>query len=715
MKHFELWLDESGKFEDTKELQELHSFVGGVLVEKEAADQVDMELLLDNEQFNHAMNLYPNQKKKYVFPKLVEFKEKTQARYVYFENIELFGNGDNRDLYLQVMAEGLLQLTQLLEAKFGPIELSIIIASRVAKKDDRPFVHITEDEYRRVFNALLSRNKERNEIALSKNTQIHFHLERATQSLKLILADFASNTRRVYQKRDFRDAKSGQAFNTIFQDAFVFSMTELSSDVRLRILLAQNDIAEALMEVFQSPTLYHKNDYLELIIERMQHLNYRIQKSQLKQASAEILSYTARQDSYSDTIKLLQRIDDVLIPLLKKYTYPYESFEQEVYLQLSDAYLRSGHFLKAREVLERAQGQFSAQSPSLENIFGLYRLMEKIAVFYIDSYQYGKAAELMTDIRQLFENIMLDIEDSSIVSRYFRTIQSEYYGDVLCMEIYAKLFMKNQDMEELRFLSDLGLEQYPGFEGELERHRQYRSRLEAQAGQYQLALNWLIKAILYEQDLDSPFSPGIIKEFWDKIMEQETEISQLFYLMYYTLILNSAVDDEPTFAEKMYHDLASHSISQLVLSEGKAEAEEYLVKNEPQINVHPKEIIYWNLADYALKTNDFGTAMNFYNQALNVCENDKSIISLQFRTVAILAARASLEVKMGKSASSYKKALSRLTSLKTKLCQVEDSDTISLSDAKATVSKWEQTLSNQDTKGENFAQDMWRFAQEWRY
>ena len=68
-------------------------------------------------------------------------------------------------------------------------------------------------------------------------------------------------------------------------------------------------------------------------------------------------------------------------------------------------------------------------------------------------------------------------------------------------EIYAELFMQRKQPEiydQLCMESDLALQQYPNSEGELERHRQYRSHIELEAGNYEEALHWLMKAKLYK-------------------------------------------------------------------------------------------------------------------------------------------------------------------------------------------------------------------------
>lgn len=64
-KNFELWLDESGHFENQHELEgttRKPSLIGGFLVEEEVADKIDFGGLIDSNR-NHAMELEEDDKK----------------------------------------------------------------------------------------------------------------------------------------------------------------------------------------------------------------------------------------------------------------------------------------------------------------------------------------------------------------------------------------------------------------------------------------------------------------------------------------------------------------------------------------------------------------------------------------------------------------------------------------------------------------------------
>ena len=63
-KKFELWLDESGNFMNEAELKKQKknpSLIGGILLEKEYADSIDLDDFIDNEH-NHAMHFTDEQK-----------------------------------------------------------------------------------------------------------------------------------------------------------------------------------------------------------------------------------------------------------------------------------------------------------------------------------------------------------------------------------------------------------------------------------------------------------------------------------------------------------------------------------------------------------------------------------------------------------------------------------------------------------------------------
>ena len=113
-KKFELWLDESGEFfreRDLKKDNKLPSLIGGFLVPAEEAALVLASVPIDDTR-NHAMHLSNQDKQEYVLPILQELVHDRGLSMVFFENTGYEDEPSNRQLYLHMMAEGLLQLLQ---------------------------------------------------------------------------------------------------------------------------------------------------------------------------------------------------------------------------------------------------------------------------------------------------------------------------------------------------------------------------------------------------------------------------------------------------------------------------------------------------------------------------------------------------------------------------------------------------------------------------
>ena len=70
-KKYELWLDESGKFEDDEARKEKEnpSLIGGILIEKENIENIKFDTLISQER-NHATEMSREDKKKYLIDTL---------------------------------------------------------------------------------------------------------------------------------------------------------------------------------------------------------------------------------------------------------------------------------------------------------------------------------------------------------------------------------------------------------------------------------------------------------------------------------------------------------------------------------------------------------------------------------------------------------------------------------------------------------------------
>lgn len=675
MKKFELWLDESGDFRDKTSTSHPMSLVGGVLIAEKYARSGDWQKILHRPDFNHATEMSYRDKVEYAFDCMEDLVQEYKAIPVFFENKEKEGSGDNRKLYLDILMEGLLQLLQKLDAMYNGVQLDVTIATRKADANKgRQMTHIEEEEYSAAIQRGVQYRRQKKGGLLSKHTRVNMTFIQAKKSKKLIFADFFCNTRYHYclDKKYFN--KNVKRVEEIFFSAYTFSLTENILANRISQMSSRNDLSDALMEIFY---VYAKGreEYIDMLLSRMELVSYRSLKSQIKQAATDITAYANQQDSYEKGIDFLQSIQKEFLAKVKTRNFGgvVDPFEFNLLLQLSDMCLRAGRLVEAMRTLAKCRKVQAGMGNYLKEVMTYYQLLEKEAVFAIDAFHYPAAEKLMEDACLVFKQVMAGITGSEITKHRFPDMQSEYYGDALCMQIYAMIFRfqdktQTQMYEKLVALSDEALDQYPKIEGELERHRQYRSRIEAKAGKYGAALHWLIQASLYHRwQGEDEIGEALLEEFFDKVYQEGEAVSSQFYVMYYVLIMNGARQVDRPLADKMYRALIRHQgiieLTKLHIDSNPYDKEISRLKNNMEnILYHPMEIVLWAMAEYCYfrgqeednklkvaedfleknkikksKSDYWQAAQNYYNRAIKVCQDSPQNLNLRVIGLAIEA------------------------------------------------------------------------------
>lgn len=665
-KHYELWLDESGKFEDRKALRgkESSSLIGGILIEKDSIEGLKLDRLMPRER-NHATELRSIEKKKYIISTLEELKKGSKAQLFYIENKTYQSEGQNKTLYLRMMAEGILQLLQRLNALSESVTLDVLIAQRQNVVNNTPEGRIEEENYIKAIDKYIDEKKKRNHISFNKDTKLSFDVKQAQREVKLAFADYACNLRFRKDNAIYADCKD--RLDKLFEDAFIFDVIEQDLITYIDTLLANNMIADALIELFNHADEIEKdnifNKTLENISSKMRVMGYRLVKSQLKQFTSDIAAYTYSEDDYEIGEKLLKNIIDKLIPLLKENNFPYLEHEFKLLILLIDMYLREGDIILAREMVDRCKRVQEALGNSLEEILSYHQIIEKEAILLIDEFRYDEARALVDKECEAFENIMLNISNDKFLRVRFPTLKSEYYGDALCMKIYANMFLQRENPALYTYMcadSDKALKQYPNSEGELERHRQYRSHIELENGNYERALLFLINAKLYTiKRLDT----RIIREFLDKITMEEYKTSCQYYLMYYLLIMSEAKRAGSILADDMYKILKKcpKLLEMSYIDDKKVAETEYEAINindaterKSNINYHPVEINFWKYASYLYQNNDYEKAIEYFTKAYKLCNRYKNYTTMRITGIGPLTEMICCYIDQGNKKTALK-------------------------------------------------------------
>lgn len=631
---YELWLDESGEFQHEQEKRDLHrlpSLVGGILLERSRARQLEAELdtLLDPER-THATELTAGAKRNYVLPVLETLRRDYGARQVFFENAEYEDGTSNRQLYLRVIAEGLIQLVQLLSAREGAVDLQITIARRMDVQTTPENRLIAPEEYRQELMAVYDRKRAEHRVRFHPDTRVAFHVRIASQEPKLQLADFACNTRLTRFSAAFQNCRD--RVQALYDDALLFTLSEVTSENYIQLCLAQEGIADAVYELYTSQDELDTDALLEQILGRMKTMSYRLIKQQLKECEAQILGHLAYETDYEKGEAFLRRVIDGFAARLPEVTDAYPNLRFSLLLNLTDCFLREGSILEARDALMDAKQVLDGMDNCFENWLARYQYQEKLALYHIDSFAFRKAAQVLEAEGSRFRRIL----------EALRFEKSEYYGDCLCMHIYALMFLQRREPElygQLCSLSDLGLKQYPNNEGELERHRQYRSHIELEQGNFEEALRWLMKAKCWGEP---QVNQEAIGAFLSGVVSSEEQGSQEYYLMYYLMIMARAALFGNPIAGKMYRALKKAPLFELlhvpqedagftpISFEAPEEAAEY----------HPMEIVYWKYASYLAHASDpvlRQSAAEFYQRAIRLCLRQEHYLTMGITGIGVMA------------------------------------------------------------------------------
>lgn len=656
-KIFELWLDESGRFQDERMNKEKNfrpSLVGGILIEEAEAERIHFEELIEPDKI-HAMELGRGEKSGYILPVLQRIQKEYGVRQVFFENLEYEEGESNRQLYLRIMAEGLLQLMLTLNAIYESVVLHVMIAQRQDVSAAQGQRRIQESEYQSALKLCMEEKKKERRIILDEDCFIDFDIKPAHRESKLQLADFACNIRLTQDCRELRQVRD--EVEGLYENAFLFALSEVGSENYIKQCLTQGKIGEAFLELYRVEDRDRQEDCLEMILERMKSTSYRLQKSEMKQCASALLAYAAREENYRVGSAFLERLSREMIPALKAGGQIYESFHFTLLLQLSDMHLRAGNINQAALVLEECRQAQEALGNQMEEVFSYYQWMEKMAVLRINSFDYQSAADLMEEVCRCFQNIIHTIHADPLLKERFPMAKSEYYGDALCMQIYAMMFLQRKQpqlYDRLVQLSDEAMRQYPDREGELERHRQYRSHIEMEQGNYESALLWLLKAKLYEV---KTVDETVIEQLLDRIYAEEGEVSCSYYLMYYLLIMAKAAQGGHPLADQMFRILARKE--ELLEFTEVMESEEQIYANTVDLasitesedhRYHPREIIFWKLATYLREAGRIREALACYQKGIRSAFGEADDHTMRVTGLGILAEEIYCLDKAGKPA-----------------------------------------------------------------
>lgn len=203
--------------------------------------------------------------------------------------------------------------------------------------------------------------------SIGNSSSLSFEIGIANWEHKLQLADFTCNTRLTRDSAAF-----SQVRDRLYEDAYIFSLSEIDSENRIRRCLTQGMLSDALMELYTTQDEIDREKNLDMIFEKMKNWSYRLNKSRLKQCGTHIIALISQEDDYETGEEMLKRINQELTGRLLKLGRNFGEFQFVIFINLADMYLREGDILACRVVLEECMNIHKDMGGSLENLLSRY-------------------------------------------------------------------------------------------------------------------------------------------------------------------------------------------------------------------------------------------------------------------------------------------------------------------------------------------------------
>lgn len=630
MRSFELYLDESGKFiNEDKAITP--SLIGGLLVRKDdlslkKADDI-MKEAIKNVPGNYVhINDISKKDLKLSGKVAVDIMQKIKnipAYVVIFSNKELLDFKDDKLLYLNIMAEGIINLLEKLSLeKSDAIELNVVAAVRRDLKinDNRTIIEI--DEYStRIKERIYMKMAEKN-LFLSKNCKVNFKLSSARTNPKLMLADVVCNSKLTLNSSKFNDEQK-QILNNIFDSSkYVFSVFKPDIQKKISEYLMQNNIVDAIFLLSEENDAKLSKELSTLVVNNINTMPISNLRIQLELLSLKIRSLIDVQRNLLLCEKFLVKLQNEIIGKIKVKDFIINKLKIDISLYLLTIYTHQGDNENSKKQIDISKKELKEINGSWDFLDYYYILKIREAVFYNTCFNNAKSIEILTEVIDKFIKLlktMNEVEEfsnikSDMVAKAVGTRLQAYTNlitpntqEALKQEYYQK-GIKDSDFAISQFVSEI----------DKKRQYQYRAMLEISMDNFSEAVKYLIKVV------------GLTEINFDKFLENVNNISDFsknFVMMNYFIIMSHALNNKnKQLGDEMYVAYKNNKAIYDEYSLEEKESSALYENNNKDIYMHPFEIIYWNIGKY-IKETDKEMAEKYFDKALEICDkmNEQTI------------------------------------------------------------------------------------------
>ncbi|MDO4838913.1 MAG: hypothetical protein Q4B32_11065 [Clostridia bacterium] len=600
-RNFDLYIDESGRFEDLTEKEPSMSLVGGVLMPQGTITEARAKLLPPEEV--HCCKKYD---KRYL--NVLETLRQDGTRYVIFQNQEQTQvlNGDTT--YLNILAEGLVQLLSALQLEYPNEDVHVNVVIATKKNMETKHGIVGTDQYKERVREKVELAKYRCRAVLC---EYELHFGDARKKREFDFADIVCNTYFTQRRPKFTDEERERIVK-VFDGQYIYSVFESATVSYLKQLLIDGNYSEMVYQICTLTKLQNVKNLHRELLKQITAASPTERAVIFQHLSLQIRLYVDRR-LFTNGISFAENYQDRFLFPLQKVS---EELEKEVGFWLFDTdfyivtmYNHLGHVSKCAEYLKRCNDNIHVINRSWEHIdyyfnFKIRELNCLKGCFDFEAVQ-EKAKQLinvLTNAKELFG--MID-SGSSAEDAPKSELLGKAYG--LLLETYLNL-VGNQPalLEEALTVSDLAMQEFTA-EQDLQRQKQNRSTLLLVAGKPAEALDWLLRVFDLSMESEDALDAFIACVY------QQPEYPLQFPLWHYTDVMLALGEAGDPLGRKMFEAL-THS-----------EAFARDIKNTDADSAgdgYPRNLTLWNLSRYYRMTGAVKAADTYFVRARNITKKD---------------------------------------------------------------------------------------------
>lgn len=606
-KEYDLFLDESGDFNDTNpnrpRPQEL-SLVGGLLAVKDVVTNEFALSLLPKPV--HCCDGY---KKWYL--DVLDTLSQNGCRFVIFENKERLKVVNGDITYLNIISEGLVKLFRDLsnEAPEG-VSIHVTIATRKAMNAARGI--IPTKKYREELEEKILMAFGRNHV---NGCEYTLSFEDARTYKQIDFADIICNTWLTrHRNTKFTDAEQAR-IERLYAGQFIYPVFEDAMTTYIKQLLLERHYGEAIYQICTLPRLTGFTALRNRLVQTVVKSDAYEQETMFGQMSLYMGQYN-RMRLYLDGIKLTENYIRYFLDLfaeseIRPSIVSYWRFDADFYLLTM--YDHIGNAAKCQHHLQACQVNISSINRSWEHIDYYFRFCIRELNVLMGRFAFEEVLRRTDDLI----NIFTEARDLfSLIKTYNGTeqpIRSELLGKVYGVRTEAIINLLHRKPELFDAALDASDKAFDEFSDPRDISRQYQWRCLLMVGgkKPEAAHECLLKAVGAENE-QKP-----IGAFLSRVFSMKTGTYD-FLLWHYTNVMLLWQEYDSPQAEEMANALIHYP--QFSVD----------VENENKKG-HPWNLVLWNVARFVRRAGDISQYKKLYRKAMTMTlENKANVTMLTF-------------------------------------------------------------------------------------